>query len=177
MPNKIHNPHHIYVDHSPYFISSATYQKRHLLSSDKVKDYLLNTIQKCFTEKDWQLKDWVILDNHYHLMVISHYGKDLSKIMAKIHMLSARFICSEIDAEKPIWWNYWDYCPRDERDYFIRVNYLFNNPVKHGYVTNLADYPYSSFQQMIKQQGREKLVQQFKKYQEYKQLNLEEDNF
>ena len=110
-------------------------------------------------------------------MLISHHGNDLSKIMAKIHMLSARFICLEIDAEKPIWWNYWDYCPRDEKDYFVRLNYLFNNPVKHGYVTNLIDYPYSSFHQQLKQQGREKLAQQFKIHREYKQLNLDEDDF
>lgn len=177
MIKSLHNPPHLFIDNSPYFISSACYQKRHLLVSDKIKDYLLTTLQQCFEEKQWQLKDWVILDNHYHLMAMSHHGKDLSKIMGKIHMLAAKFISSELNAQKPIWWNYWDYCPRDENDYFIRLNYLFNNPVKHGYVTNLADYPYSSFHQMLKQQGRENLLKQFKKYTEYKQLSLEEDDF
>jgi putative transposase len=97
--------------------------------------------------------------------------------MGKIHMLSAQFILSELEVEKPIWWNYWDYCPRGEKDYFVRLNYLLNNPVKHGYVTDLADYPYSSFHQMLKKQGNENLVRQFKTYTEYKQLYLDEDNF
>ena len=91
-------------------------------------------------------------------------------------MLTAQFISPELDAEKPIWWNYWDYCPRDETDYYIRLNYLYNNPVKHGYVSNLADYPHSSFHQKIKKQGRDNLVKQFKTYPDYRRLSLEEDD-
>lgn len=177
MAKKPHNPPHLFFDNTPYFISSAIYQRRRLLSSPAIKDHLLATIQQSFAEKSWQLNAWVILDNHYHLIVTSQRGKDLSKIISKIHMLSTQFIRSKIVAEKPIWWNYWDYCPRDEKDYFVRLNYLFNNPIKHGYVSNLADYPYSSFHQQFKDQGRENLVRQFKKHAEYKQLHLEEDDF
>jgi len=69
------------------------------------------------------------------------------------------------------------YCPRDEKDYLIRLNYLFNNPIKHGYVTNLNDYPFSSFQSYFEKIGRTNLVQQFNDYCEYKSLKIEEDNF
>ena len=140
-----HNPAHLFVDNSPYFVTAAIYQKRNLLQSSTTKDYLLDTIQSCFAEKGWLLNAWVILDNHYHVLGISKKGEDLSGIFSKIHMLSAKFIRSQQQAEKPIWWNFWDYCPRDERDYFIRLNYLLNNPVKHGYVADLKNYPYSSF--------------------------------
>ncbi len=177
MPKKPHTPHHIFIDNIPYFISSAIYQKRLLLASNKIKNYLLQTLKQSFTEKGWQLTDWVILDNHYHLMVKSNQGKALSRILSKIHMQTAQLISTELQAKKPIWWNYWDYSPRDESDYFVRLNYLYNNPIKHGYVTNLADYPYSSFHQMLKQHGRDSLVEQFKTYPDYKQLTLDEDIF
>ena len=75
----------------------------------------------------------------------------------------------------PIWWNYWDYCPRDEKDYLIRLNYGLINPVKHGYVTNLVDYAYSSFHATYDMLGREVLAQQFKDYPGYKDLQLDED--
>jgi putative transposase len=73
-----------------------------------------------------------------------------------------------------VWWNYWDYCPRDEEQYFTRLNYLFYNPVKHGYTSNLHDYVFSSFHEFIEQQGRELLVAQFRNYSGYKTLNLRE---
>jgi REP element-mobilizing transposase RayT len=66
-----HNPAHLFVDNSPYFITGSIYQNRNLLQSNSIKDYLLATIRQCFEEKAWLLNDWVILDNHYHLLGIS----------------------------------------------------------------------------------------------------------
>ncbi len=170
-----HNPAHLFVDDSPYFITGSIYQKRPLLASEDIKNFLLAAFEQCFAEKGWTLNAWVILDDHYHVLGVSKNGKDLSRIIGKIHMLSAQFIRSQLQAEKPIWWNYWDYCPRDERDYLIRLNYLLNNPVKHGYVTNLHDYRYSSFHKMLEKQGREFWVRQFRDYPEFKNLYLSED--
>jgi len=172
-----HSPAHLLLDNTPYFITSAIYQKRALLAPDSIKHYLIKTIETCLAEKNWILDNWVILNNHYHLLVISHKGEDLSKIFRKIHGLSARFIQTQVACEKPIWWNYWDYCPRNEADYLIRLNYLLHNPVKHGYVQNLHDYPFSSFHTMIEKQGQERLRRQFTEHSKYKALILDEDDF
>lgn len=170
-----HTPAHLFVDNTAYFITSAIYQKRPLLRPEAVKQQLLATIESCLQEKNWRLEHWVILDDHYHLMTTSTKGEDMPKIFRKIHGLSAQFIQAQARCELPIWWNYWDYCPSDEKDFLIRLNYLFNNPVKHGYVANLADYPYSSFHTTLDKLGREALAQQFKDYPEYKGLQLDED--
>lgn len=170
-----HTPNHLLLDNATYFITSAIYQKRPLLKPEAVKQHLFTTIAACFQEKNWQLDHWVILDNHYHLLVTSDKGEDMPKIFRKIHGLSAQFIQTQAHCDLPVWWNYWDYCPRDEKDYFIRLNYLLNNPVKHRYVANLAYYPYSSFHATIEKLGRDALVQQFKDYSEYKNLHLDED--
>lgn len=171
-----HTPAHLFVDNAAYFFTSATYQKRPLLKPEAVKQQLLATIDSCFREKNWQLEHWVILDDHYHLLATSAKGEDMSKIFRKIHGLSAQFIQAYKPCELPIWWNYWDYCPRDEKDYLTRLNYLLNNPVKHGYVANLADHHYSSFHAAFEKLGRDALAQQFKDYPEYKDLQLEEDH-
>jgi putative transposase len=52
---------------------------------------------------------------------------------------------------------------------------LLNNPIKHGYVTNLVDYAYSSFHATLEKLGRDALAQQFKDYPDYKDLQLDED--
>lgn len=123
------------------------------------------------------LSDWVILDNHYHLLGVSDKGDDLSKIFRKIHSLSSRFIQSHCLCELPVWWSFRDYCPRDEKDYLTRLNYLLINPVKHGYSDNLYNYPFSSFHQRVAQSGRENLVKQFRDNAGYQKLVLEEDDF
>jgi hypothetical protein len=40
---------------------------------------------------------------------------------------------------------------RDEVDFERHVNYIHFNPVKHGLVTRVADWPYSSFHRYVAQ--------------------------
>jgi putative transposase len=119
-----HTPPHLYIDNTFYFLTGAIYQKRPLLGSPKMKNFLFERIQHYFDLYQWELHHWVILDNHYHLLGKSKYGTDLGIIMKGIHGSTSLVIRKKTNAEKPIWWNYWDYCPRDADDYFIRLNYL-----------------------------------------------------
>ena len=169
-----HNPAHLFLDNTIYFITAATYKKRPLLTTHELKCLLIETIKTAFEQYAWQLHHWVILDNHYHLLGQSRKGEDLSKIMKSIHIPTAMEIRQATQCEKPVWWNYWDYCPRDHKESMIRQNYLLYNPAKHGYVTNLQEYLYSSFHEAFQQLGRDRLAEQFRNYPEYKTLQLPE---
>lgn len=47
--------------------------------------------------------------------------------------------------EQAIWQRrFWEHRIRDEVDFANHVNYIHNNPVKHGYVANPMDWEYSS---------------------------------
>jgi putative transposase len=47
--------------------------------------------------------------------------------------------------ERGIWRRrFWEHCIRDERDYLNHMEYIHNNPVKHGYVRCAKDWAYSS---------------------------------
>jgi putative transposase len=127
-----------------------------------------------FKKYEWELDHWVILGNHYHLIGKSKTGKDMTRIIQGIHGSTSKPIQEATGAAKPIWWNYWDYCPRNERDYFVRLNYLLWNPVKHGYVEELEDYAFSSFHQLLAAEGATAINERFEKYPEYKKLVLHE---
>ena len=52
--------------------------------------------------------------------------------------------------EKGIWQRrYWEHAIRDDEDFERRVDYIHFNPVKHGYVTRVADWPHSSFHRYV----------------------------
>ena len=169
-----HTPVHLFLDNTPYFITGAIYEKRFLLKSKELKKLLLQQITHNFKTYQWQLHQWVILDNHYHLMGRSKSGKDLTRIMQGLHGGTSKPVQDASGAKKPIWWNYWDYCPRDERDYYIRLNYLLWNPVKHGYVEKLEDYRYSSYHQLLAEKGMAAMLLQFSEFPEYKDFVLRE---
>jgi putative transposase len=48
--------------------------------------------------------------------------------------------------ERGIWQRrFWEHAIRDEEDYRQHVDYIHNNPIKHGYCQSPAEWPYSSF--------------------------------
>lgn len=169
-----HTPNHLFLNDTPYFITAAIYQKRRLMAAETLKTMLRDILKEMFAKYAWQLHHWVILDNHYHLLGQSRKGKDLSKLIRDIHFESALRIQEATGCDKPIWWNYWDYCPRNEREYMIRQTYLLYNPVKHGYVSDLRNYVTSSFHEAFKELGRDGLAEQFRTYSEYKTLRITE---
>ena len=53
--------------------------------------------------------------------------------------------------ERGIWQRrYWEHTIRDENDFARHIDYIHINPVKHGYVTRVGDWPHSSFHRMVK---------------------------
>lgn len=52
--------------------------------------------------------------------------------------------------ERGIWQRrFWEHCIRDEADYIAHINYIHMNPLKHGYVERVKDWPYSSFHRFV----------------------------
>ncbi len=48
--------------------------------------------------------------------------------------------------ERGLWQRrFWEHLIRDETDYRQHVDYIHWNPVKHGWVTSVKDWPHSSF--------------------------------
>ena len=53
--------------------------------------------------------------------------------------------------ERGIWQRrFWEHMIRDENDFNRHLDYIHWNPVKHGYVTNVIDWPHSSFHKFVK---------------------------
>jgi len=52
--------------------------------------------------------------------------------------------------ERGIWQRrYWEHTLRDEQDFERHVDYIHFNPVKHGLVQRVKDWPHSSFTKMV----------------------------
>ncbi len=53
--------------------------------------------------------------------------------------------------ERGIWQRrYWEHAIRDERDLHNHIEYIHYNPVKHGHVAQVRDWPHSSFHRFVR---------------------------
>lgn len=107
------------------------------------------------TRHPFQTNAIVILPDHIHAIwtlppddtafsmrwrrIKSLFSKSLPKIEPRSNVQHAR-------GERGIWqrW-FWEHAIRDETDYERHMHYCYGNPVKHGLVKNIADWPYSSY--------------------------------
>jgi putative transposase len=46
---------------------------------------------------------------------------------------------------------FWEHTIRDENDFARHVDYIHFNPVKHGLVSRVRDWPHSSFHRYVKE--------------------------
>jgi putative transposase len=57
----------------------------------------------------------------------------------------------DANGEYKLWQRrYWEHTIRDEDDFAQHVDYIHFNPVKHGLVARVADWPYSSFHRAVR---------------------------
>ena len=97
-----------------------------------------------------------MLDNHYHFLAKVNKSEDVPRFFNTLHKTSAFHLKKMLHVNvKPFWYQYWDRCIRSEKHYFETATYILYNPVKHGYVENLNDYPYSSFYVRVRQEDDE----------------------
>jgi putative transposase len=97
-------------------------------------------------EFQWKLQAWAIFSNHYHFIAQSpEDGRSLKAMIQKLHSVSAIKI-NELDHKqgRKVWFQYWDTCLTYQKSYYTRLNYVHNNPVKHGLVKVASHYPFCS---------------------------------
>jgi len=102
-----------------------------------------------------------ILPDHLHALwslpdgdadFASRWSRFKSAFSRGLAAASVRSTSKIAKREKGIWQRrYWEHAIRDAADFERHVNYIHYNPVKHGLVMRVADWPHSSFHRYVAQ--------------------------
>src|SRR5215203_4056356 len=100
-----------------------------------------------------------ILPDHLHaIWSLPEGGSDFalrwnlikSRFSRKLPPASSRSLSKISKREKGIWQRrYWEHTIRDKNDLTRHIHYVHFNPLKHGLVTRVCDWPHSSFHQYV----------------------------
>ncbi len=105
-------------------------------------------------ERSFTINAWVVLPDHMHTVWTMPEGD--SDFSTRWSIIKARFSramphINRRDShaarrEHGIWQRrYWEHHIRSDQDKTAATRYCWINPVKHGFVTDPADWPYSSY--------------------------------
>ncbi|WP_026601525.1 REP-associated tyrosine transposase [Methylomonas sp. 11b] len=122
-------------------------------------DLLRATVRTVRNRYPFQIDAWVVLPEHMHAVWTLPPGDaDFSKRWRLIKSRFSRALpkteyrsnVRKMAGERGIWQrHFWEHCIRDEQDFERHVDYVHVNPLKHGLVTRVKDWPYSSFHRYI----------------------------
>jgi putative transposase len=101
----------------------------------------------------------VVLPDHLHMIMTLPDGD--AGFPTRWRLLKRRFTDAVVKSGTPVrrrrngelalWQRrFWEHTVRDERDFERHVDYIHYNPVKHGYVTKVLDWPHSSFHRYVR---------------------------
>ena len=141
-----HAPTHWLFEPGIYVVTAATYKKVHYLNTPVRKDFFQQSLFAIAAEFGWRLQAWAILISHYHFVAASPENPEtLRRLIGKLHMTTAKEINRQDGQHgRRVWYQYWDTRVTYQKSYLARLNYVNNNPVKHGLVGNAENYPWCS---------------------------------
>jgi putative transposase len=124
-------------------------------------DYLREAFRRTFATHPTIVNAAVVLPDHLHCiwqlppddddyptrwrLIKSHFSRRLESSERRSESRLRK-------GERGIWQRrYWEHLIRDEQDYARHVDYIHYNPVKHGLVMRVKDWPYSTFSRWVRQ--------------------------
>ncbi len=147
-----------WVPGGTFFFTVALLERRRRLLTDHI-DALRAAFRTVMQRRPFTIDAIVILPDHFHAVWTLPPGDaDFSTRMRLIKTTFSRSIPQTerlsprraAKGERGIWQRrFWEHVIRDEQDWHRHVDYVHYNPVKHGYVRCVRDWPYSTFHRYV----------------------------
>ncbi|MFV0665745.1 REP-associated tyrosine transposase [Denitromonas sp.] len=142
MPNYRRNR----VPGGTYFFTVTLADRRSHALTDHV-EALREAVRRVQQARPLRIDAWVVLPDHLHaIWTLPEGDADYSSRWREIKKAFTRAVGGSA-------WQrgFWEHTLRDERDYTAHVDYVHINPLKHGLVERVRDWPYSSFHRAVAQ--------------------------
>jgi len=148
-----------------YFFTVVTYQRIKLFGTELARRCLREAIEKTQSRRPFETIAFCLLFDHLHYIWKlpeddTDYSKRWSSIKGQfskeyLKLSGQRKRVSPSRARKGevcIWQRrFWEHQIRDENDLQRHVDYVHYNPVKHGFVQHVEEWPWSTYHKYVKE--------------------------
>ena len=124
-------------------------------------DLLRNAVRAVRASQAFHIDAWVVLPEHLHAVWTlppeddnySARWQAIKKAFSRSLPPTEKVTAARVrQGERGIWQRrFWEHTIRDEADYLAHVGYVHINPLKHGWVQRVADWPHSTFHRAVAQ--------------------------
>jgi REP-associated tyrosine transposase len=148
-----------FVPGACWFFTVNLLERRNTLLVDRI-DALRDAVVTTRKRYPFMIDAFVVLPDHIHAMWTLPPGD--ADFSLRWRLIKSRFAQAipkhehrsdirEARGERGIWQRrFWEHLIRDDADYARHIEYCYINPLKHGFVARVRDWPHSSFHRDVR---------------------------
>ncbi len=142
----LHAPPHPYREAGYYLITAANFEHTPIMATSNRRTEFETNLIRAMKSIQAEIIAWVVLPNHYHILVDVESLNLISEILKHLHGTTSRQwnIEDGLTERRRLWYKYSDRLMRNEKQLHQTFNYVHQNPVKHGYTDDVYKWPWSS---------------------------------
>lgn len=160
-----HQPPHPHRNEKLYLITAACYEHRRFLSSPERRQQVLDTLFERLIEQGIEVRAWVVMTNHYHLLLNADHFDAIGRAVKRVHGATAReWNVADGTPGRKVWYRYTDRAMRSEAHYYTTLNYIHFNPCHHSEVKSPYQWAWSSVHWYLAENGQEWLQNVWRTY-------------
>ena len=163
----MHSPAHHQEGRGVYLITSTCYEHAPFIgrSDERMSSLAESLTTLCGEPPVVGLEAWVVLPNHYHLLVGTESCPELLRKLGRLHGRTSRFWNLEEGVQgRKVWFNTVERKIESNAHHMAAIQYIHHNPVKHGHCTKWLDWKWSSAGDYINRIGREEAERRWREY-------------
>ena len=135
-----------------YFFTVVTHERHPWLADPDVARTLGEVMRRVRGERPFETLAMVLMPDHLHcIWRLPSDDADFSTRWLLIKQFMTHRLSGRMN-RRPLWQaRFWEHCLRDDRDVAQHTDYIHFNPVKHGLVQQVSQWPYSTFHRHVKE--------------------------
>jgi putative transposase len=153
----------VFMPGGTFFFTLVTYQRHPIFQQKQARHCLNSAFQEILQNKPFEIISIVLLPDHLHCVwTLPEGDNDFSTrwrwIKTQFTRKYGKFCNDERGLsqsrknkqERGFWQRrFWEHMIRDEKELAAVCNYIHYNPVKHGYVQCVHQWPHSTFHRFV----------------------------
>jgi putative transposase len=154
----------VYIEGGTYFVTLVTYERQPIFDHPMARNILQHAWERISNRYPFTTVAICILPDHLHAIISLPEGdwnysmriREIKRIFTRMYLRNVEKGRdrneSHINKQEATIWQrrFWEHTIRDEQDMHNHIDYIHYNPVKHGLVKDVSDWPWSSFHRYVK---------------------------
>jgi putative transposase len=138
------------MSHAPqeirtFFVTATTWGRRAIFRADPMAKLFLDTLERYRGQQRFQLHEFVLMPDHFHLLLTPARDVPLEKSVQLIKGGFSFRVKRELGSSMEIWsTGYTEHRVKDAGDYQNHAAYIRQNPVRAELADSDQSYPYGS---------------------------------